>query len=62
MKYLTTPERASIYRGTCECGTNHAPIKYNECTGNCGGNCGTLKICVTPTGAKLSPTGLGTSS
>lgn len=62
MKYLTTPERASVYGGVCSCAKNYGSIKYDVCTRNCGGNCGTLKICVTPTGAKLSPTGLGTSS
>lgn len=62
MKYLTTPERASVYGNGCSCGVNSGDIKNTICRSRCDGNCGTLKVCVTPTGAKLSSTGLGTSS
>lgn len=69
MTYLISPQRVSTINGSCNCGsnsgnvTNGSCITNNSCSNNtCGGHCLTLKICVTPTGVKVSPGGVGTTS
>ncbi len=68
MTFLTTPERASTL-GTCSCSNNSGNISYT-CTSNrtcksnktCNGNCTGFRVCVTPTGAKVSINGVGAAS
>lgn len=56
MDYLVKPLTTGISTmGNCSCGTNYCNSKSSTCTGNCS----TLEVCVTPTGAKVSPMGLG---
>ena len=61
MTFLTTPERASTL-GTCSCSSNNAPITNTTCPSNCSGNCTKLKVCVTPTGGKITINGVGAAS
>lgn len=61
MTFLTTPERASTL-GTCNCTQNHGTVSYKTCSSNCSGNCTKLRVCVTPTGGKVTINGVGTAS
>lgn len=59
MKFLVTPQATLNPLGNCSCTSNYGTVTNNECS-KCTANCSTLQVCVTPTGAKMSPTGIGT--
>lgn len=62
MTYLTKPERISVgTNAACNCNCRGNGGTMNN-TVTCGGKCKSFKICVTPTGAKITPTGIGTAS
>ncbi|MDR7856497.1 hypothetical protein [Tissierella sp.] len=57
MKYIINPMELVSPLGNCTCGINYANDSCNKCT-KCSGYCGTFEVCVTPTGAKVSPEGI----
>lgn len=58
MNYLIEPQvnPAGLAAGKCKCNctVNFGTLKVGS--GGCGANCPTLSDCVSPSGAKLSPT------
>ncbi len=63
MTFLVTPQAAITPLGNCSCGVNscneNTGSGNNPCGTKCGANCTTFQVCVTPTGAKMSPQGIG---
>lgn len=58
MEFLIKPENRRAGGCSCNCAGNQGSVNYKPCNGDCP----RLTICVSPTGIKYSPNGLGTAS